>query len=108
MDEITKTQIVEELTELSIDLAPDAILRSMYGGIVIELIADVAKSRVGGFYVYAGHVSFEFANGTSFRDPHGLLEGSGKFRRHVKLHDLEDVRAKDCRGFLLQALEVYS
>ncbi len=104
MDDAIKEDIVERLTELVIDAAPDAVLRSMYGGTMIELEDGNPKSRVGGFFVYASHVSFEFSKGVTFEDPAGVLEGSGKFRRHVKLHRPEDVDDKGCAGFLQQAL----
>jgi len=35
MDDKTKGRIIETLTELIVDLAPDANLRPMYGGTVI-------------------------------------------------------------------------
>lgn len=37
------------------------------------------------------HVSLGFSQGTSLPDPEGLLQGSGKNQRHVKLRALEDV-----------------
>ncbi|MCF6232276.1 MAG: DUF1801 domain-containing protein [Rhodobacteraceae bacterium] len=106
MDDATKTQIVEILTGMIIDLAPDATLRSMYGGMVVELTKDDPKSRVAGIYTYTGYVSLELSNGVSFDDPNGVLEGSGKLRRHVKLRDLEDIKTKGCRDFLRQALSM--
>lgn len=102
--EVTKTQIVERLCEMIIDLAPDVTMRSMYGGTVIELRKDDPKSRVGGVYVYANHVTLELAKGVSFDDPNGILEGSGKLRRHVKLHDLDGIQIKQCGSFLQQAI----
>lgn len=104
MDEATKAEIVERLNEIIVDLIPDVTFRSMYGGTVIELKKDDPKTRVGGIFVYASYVSLEFANGISFDDPERILEGKGKSRRHVKLHDFEDVKKKDCRSFLKQAI----
>ncbi len=104
MDDHTKAQIVEMLRELVIDMAPDADFRPMYGGTIIELVKDDPKSRIGGFYAYADYVSFEFAKGHSFLDPRSVLEGSGKFRRHVKLYDHNDIETKGCGSFLQQAL----
>lgn len=101
-----KADIVGRLNGLVQDAAPSANLKSMYGGTVIELEADNPKSRIAGFYVYDTHVSFEFANGHTFHDPTGLLEGSGKRRRHVKLHSCADIETKRCRDFLLQAVSV--
>ena len=107
MDEATKAKIINNLKKMTIELAPDANLRSMYGGTVVELATGDPKSRIGGFYGYADYVSFEFANGVQFEDPDGILEGAGKSRRHVKLRSADDVKAKSCQRFLDQALALY-
>jgi hypothetical protein len=104
MDDAVKVMIIDSLEELTIELAPDANLRPMYGGTVIELETDNPKSRIGGFYVYADYVSFEFAKGVQFEDPTGVLEGTGKFRRHVKLRGADDIKTKTCKRFLDQAV----
>lgn len=104
MNDATKAEIIGSLTEMIIELAPDANLRPMYGGKVIELEIDTPKSRIGGFYAYADYVALEFANGVQFEDPDGVLEGTGKFRRHVKLLCIDDIEAKACQCFLEQAL----
>jgi len=103
MDEATKTAIVDQLNELIIDLIPDATMRPMYGGTVIEMIKNDPKSRIGGVFIYADYVSLELSNGASFSDPDAVLEGKGKFRRHVKLRALDDLIKKDCKGLLRQA-----
>jgi hypothetical protein len=47
------------------------------------------------FYMLGkNHVTFGFHFGTSLQDPEGLLEGTGKNIRHVKLRALEDVKRK--------------
>ena len=48
------------------------------------------------------HVTFGFHYGTSLEDPEGLLEGTGKNMRHVKLRKVEDLERKGFRG-LVQA-----
>lgn len=45
-------------------------------------VGDAAFAYVGAF---AQHVSIGFFQGASLKDPAGLLEGSGKRMRHVKL-----------------------
>jgi hypothetical protein len=104
MDDATQIEIVDQLNEIIIDLAPDATLRSMYGGTVIELKKGDPKSRVGGIYVYANYVSLELSQGVFFDDSKQLLEGNGKLRRHVKIHELKDVKEKSCDDFLRQAI----
>lgn len=104
MDDATKANIVDNLSEMIVTLAPDANLRQMYGGTVIELETGNPKSRIGGFYVYTDHVSFEFAKGVQFDDPDLMLEGNGKFRRHLKLRSVQDIQTRACKQFLGQAI----
>jgi hypothetical protein len=54
------------------------------------------------FMVGKNHVTFGFHFGTSLPDPEGLLEGTGKNMRHVKLHTMEDLEQKGLKN-LVQA-----
>ena len=54
------------------------------------------------YMVGKNHVTFGFHYGTSLEDPEGLLEGTGKNIRHVKLRSLEDLKQKGLRE-LVQA-----
>ena len=92
-----------ELLELVAQVLPQASLREMYGGMVIELESGNPKSRIGGLFAYEAHGSLEFTHGSELPDPGGVLEGTGKNRRHIKLNMLSDVGAKDCAGFLRAA-----
>ena len=49
------------------------------------------------------HVTCGFHYGTSLRDPHKLLEGTGKNLRHVKLFGVEDLKRKGLRELLREA-----
>ncbi|WP_373741981.1 DUF1801 domain-containing protein [Neisseria sp.] len=66
-----------------------------YGGILFA-----APEPFCGIFVYKQHVSVEFSHGAEIVDPHGLLEGKGKGRRHLKLHTLEDVENKHLADYL--------
>jgi hypothetical protein len=52
------------------------------------------------------HVTCGFHYGTSLRDPHKLLEGTGKNLRHVKLFEVEDLRRKGLRELLREAAKL--
>jgi hypothetical protein len=45
------------------------------------------------------------ATRSSITDPHGLLEGSGKGRRHLKLRNAGDVGAKHLADYLALGLQ---
>jgi hypothetical protein len=49
------------------------------------------------------HVTFGFSRGTSVADTAGLLEGTGKNLRHVKLKDMAQVRDPNLRQLILAA-----
>ncbi|MEO0496226.1 MAG: DUF1801 domain-containing protein [Pseudomonadota bacterium] len=104
MKALDKADMVDRLKRLALELAPGACLKSIYGGTVIELETGNSKSRIGGFYVYDAHVSLELSKGHTFQDSEGFLEGSGKYRRHVKLYEVADIETKRCREFLQQAI----
>ena len=61
------------------------------GADVRELLHDghptacVGDAPFGYVNVFAAHVNVGFFHGATLPDPDGLLEGTGKFMRHVKL-----------------------
>jgi hypothetical protein len=61
------------------------------GGDVRELLHDghptacVGDAAFAYVNVFSAHVNVGFFAGASIADPEGLLEGTGKFMRHVKL-----------------------
>ena len=61
-----------------------------------------AKDPFCFYMVGKKHVTFGFHYGTSLKDPEGLLEGTGKNIRHVKLRTVEDLQRKGLKG-LMQA-----
>ena len=53
-------------------------------------VGDAAFAYVDAF---TAHVNVGFFRGAELADPNGLLEGTGKFMRHVKLRPARDVDA---------------
>ena len=53
---------------------------------------------------YANHVNLGFARGALLPDPAGLLEGTGKRARHVKLKAVKDVDQPALRTLLEAAV----
>ena len=94
--------IVEKLNAIIIDLDPNVTLRTKYGGTVFELRKNDPKSRVGSVYSYTDFFLLELSNGALFDDPKRVLEGAGKFRRHVNLRALNDIKSKCCGDCFLQ------
>ena len=95
--------LIEEIDAIIGEICPGAGRRSMYGGIVFELEPGNPKTMVCGHFVYKNHVSIEFTNGNELRDPKGVLEGNGKYRRHIKLTRQGDICEKSVRSMIEQA-----
>jgi hypothetical protein len=57
-------------------------------------------------YVYAApdHTQFGFLAGASLKDPRGLLEGNGRFVRHIKLRRPADLDERAFGALLRQAV----
>ena len=55
---------------------------------------------------YADHVAVEFSKSADLDYPSGMLDGTGKARRHIKLHGVDDITLKNVAGFLDQVLHV--
>ena len=52
---------------------------------------------------FSAHVNVGFFRGAEIADPNGLLVGTGRFMRHVKLRPSEDVDASALRGLIQTA-----
>lgn len=72
-----------------------------YGGLTFSL----ADGLIGGIYVYQQHVSIEFSHGATFKDPDCLLQGNGKYRRHLKIMTATDINNKQALYYIQQAVQ---
>ena len=81
------------------------------GGDVNELMHDGAPTacvnRAAFAYVntYRSHVNVGFFRGADLPDPAGILQGSGKLMRHVKVRPGSDVDAAALTGLIQFAYE---
>lgn len=60
----------------------DEVRELMHDGCPVACLGDVPFGYVN---VFRSHVNVGFFHGATLADPAGLLQGSGKFMRHVKL-----------------------
>ncbi len=68
----------------------DDVLELLHDGCPTACIGDAAFAYVNAF---KAHVNVGFFRGAELSDPKGLLEGTGKFMRHVKLRPDREVDA---------------
>lgn len=93
-------------------------------GLILEVYPDVVevpwpKQQITGYglgpkkmtehFCYIGargqHVNLGFNYGADLADPHGLLEGTGKKFRHVKVKAVEQVESAELRALVKAAVE---
>jgi hypothetical protein len=60
----------------------DEVQELLHDGCPVACLGDVPFGYVNAF---TSHVNVGFFQGAGLRDPAGLLQGAGKFMRHVKL-----------------------
>jgi hypothetical protein len=68
----------------------DDVRELLHDGHPTACVADAAFAYVNAF---KAHVNVGFFRGAEIADPKGLLQGTGKFMRHVKLRPESDVDA---------------
>jgi hypothetical protein len=68
----------------------DDVRELLHDGHPTACVADAAFGYVNAF---KAHVNVGFFRGAEIADPQGLLEGTGKFMRHVKLRPERDINA---------------
>ena len=73
--------IASEWFEVMRGCGPD-VRELMHDGYPTVCVQDAPFAYVG---VFRAHVNVGFFHGVSLPDPEGLLEGGGKYMRHVKL-----------------------
>mgnify|MGYP000848256610 FL=1 len=87
--------LVQAVRSLVDSQFPDVEEVVKYGGILFS-----SGVQFCGVFAYKEHVSVEFGAGAEIKDGIGLLEGTGKGRRHIKLRTVADIEAKQLRAYL--------
>ena len=78
----------------------DDVRELMHDGAPTACVADAGFAYVNAF---REHVNVGFFRGAELADPKGLLEGTGKYMRHVKLRPDRDVDAEALTGLIESA-----
>jgi hypothetical protein len=78
----------------------DDVRELLHDGHPTACVGDAAFGYVNAF---RAHVNVGFFRGAELADPAGLLEGTGKFMRHVKLIPGRDIDAAALRALIESA-----
>ena len=97
--------ILTALRGLVEELHPDAVETASRREQTVTWGFPGGKMTAGYAYARAfrAHVNLGFFQGVSLPDPEGMLEGSGKALRHVKLHTPEEALAPAVRALMIAA-----
>jgi hypothetical protein len=103
MTESEKRNLVELLDSLVMAVVPKSNKVAKYGGTLYTLKPEEKESQFCGVFPYKAHVQLSFAKGNELDDPDDLLEGGGKFRRHLNFTRLDEVDARVVTQFTKSA-----
>ena len=78
----------------------DDVRELLHDGHPTACLNDAAFAYVNAF---KAHVNVGFFRGAELADPEGLLEGTGRFMRHVKLSPAEDIDERSLRALIRTA-----
>jgi hypothetical protein len=95
-------ELARQLCELVLEVYPDAVI-SVDGG---DIGFGSGRGYRGLVFVVAPHtrhVNLGVAEGAGLADPAGLLEGTGKRHRHVKIRQASDLERPELRDLMVAA-----
>jgi hypothetical protein len=68
--------------------------------------SDRLQDGVFHIAVYAKHVNLGFNHGATLDDPLGILQGTGKQIRHIKIHTPDDLARPEIRAYVRRARKI--
>ncbi len=93
--------VARALRDLILETGADLQEKVMYGVPWYK-----GKGYVCAIAAHSDHTNLEFYRGSSLRDAAGLLEGTGKNLRHVKVYGAGDVTRPGLRSLIREAIEL--
>ena len=108
-DFISDTMLIDEekgktlisLRKLVLKTFPKSEEEIKYGGLVFV----VDKKLICRIFIRKNHISVEFSFGAMIPDPDNFFEGSGKYRRHLKIMQPKDIKNKKAQYYIKQSFK---
>ena len=97
------TALADELEDYIRLVIPESETVKKYGGTLFTLKPEEKEGQFCGVFIYTKHVQISFSKGAMLKDPHDLLLGSGKYRRHLKFLSSDSIDFKKLEKLLKQA-----
>lgn len=99
-------EVTQQLRALVDDVYPDAV--EVVWGQQKNAGYGVGPKKMSEHFCYIApqttYVNLGFFYGASLTDPDGMLEGTGKALRHVKVHELNEATKSGLRSLLIEAV----
>lgn len=96
-----------DLREYILNLYP-ASNELLYHTHALTALFSISEKMSDGFClipIYTKHLNLGFSRGTLLKDPHQLLQGTGKLMRHIPIHTKEDYRNEKVKQLILEAIQ---
>ena len=97
------TKIMRSLRKIVLEIAPEAEEKIMYGGIVF-----ISDRMFCGIFLRKKYVTIEFDRGNEMNNNQRNLEGTGKYRRHLKIYNKEDIEKKKVKDYIQESFKLKS
>ncbi len=97
-----KGETLISLREKVLEINPAAREEIKYGGLVFL----VNTTLICGIFIRKKHISVEFSYGAGMLDPDNFLEGTGKYRKHLKLFSKDDIKSKNVEYYIKQSFSM--
>ncbi len=85
-----------------LELVPDAREKVMRGYKSLSYGLD-GKDQFSAIVLHSERINLQFHQGTDLPDPAGLLEGTGKVMRHVKVRTEETIQSEEVKELIESA-----
>ena len=105
MKDSEKAVICRLLDQVICETVSDVSRQDKYGGVMYSASPDGNRAEFCGVFCYKLHVQLAIGYGPELSDPHGVLQGTGKTRRHVNFHSAEDINSDILSGLIRQAAD---
>ena len=99
--------VAERTRQVVLDSMPGAVEQVDMGDRLFAYgTGQRMRDQVLAVVLHSGHVNLQFADGVDLADPQGLVEGTGKRIRHVKIRSLADAERPELRALVQQAVRL--
>lgn len=94
--------VIRSLRKMILKIAPVSEEKKMYGGIIYS----IPERMFCGLFLRKNYISVEFDLGFLLKDKDKFLEGSGKYRRHLKIHNEEELKIKKVDKYIGESFKL--